>query len=289
MYVHHSLPVAAFAPEAGRAGVFSVSLPATDHMLEGLRMARRLGSQSLAVITGRDPMLRSMCRLDFPALGWPPPVAEEEPADSYELLLAMQRIVASEPDVIMTCSSELETTMAIVAASRVDSAAKAMLMFSADTNAVYSGVGGALAYLLAPTGWHFTQILGGHKVLKVSRQDSLPHAPAVQRLRNSSCRVFGTSANFVQAYRDKFGADPSSLDAAALGAALAVMSAVEQTIFEGEDTEKNLLLTQTLRSGQGTNTSYGYVQFRFDGTSPRQALTLQLVAEARDAVGCGLM
>jgi len=222
-------------------------------MLEGLRMARRLGSQSLAVITGRDPMLRSMCRLDFPALGWPPPVAEEEPADSYELLLAMQRIVASEPDVIMTCSSELETTMAIVAASRVDSAAKAMLMFSADTNAVYSGVGGALAYLLAPTGWHFTQ--------------------------NSSCRVFGTSANFVQAYRDKFGADPSSLDAAALGAALAVMSAVEQTIFEGEDTEKNLLLTQTLRSGQGTNTSYGYVQFRFDGTSPRQALTLQLVAE----------
>lgn len=230
-----------------------MSLPATDHMLEGLRMARRLGSQSLAVITGRDPMLRSMCGLDFPALGWPPPVAEEEPADSFELLLAMQRIVASEPDVIMTCSNELETTMAIVAASRVNSAAKAMLMFSADTNAVYSGVGGALAHLMAPTGWHFTQ--------------------------SSSCRVFGTSANFVQAYRDKFGSDPSSLDAAALGAALAVMSAVEQTTFEGEDTEKNLLLTQTLRSGQGTNTSYGYVQFGFNGTSPRQALTLQLVAE----------
>ncbi|CAJ1333990.1 unnamed protein product, partial [Effrenium voratum] len=255
LYAYYTLAYDPYPIRANLPGIFSVSVPAEEHMQQGLRIFRSMGAQSLAVLIGTQRHYQVMCNAAVQSalqMGFlQSQLIVERPADGYELLRAMQRKFTQGPDAIMLCGSEEETIACLMASMRLNISAQGMLLLHADTRYVHQAAGVAVTQVVAPNSWHPSM--------------SLP------------CRAFGTSDHYVRLHELRYGDLPSALAAAATGGAITVMQTLQNCAFEGPDVQKNTLLTQALRLA-GVDTVYGRVEFSGNGVVQRSAVTLQVEA-----------
>ncbi|CAJ1454748.1 unnamed protein product [Effrenium voratum] len=255
LYAYYTLAYDPYPIRANLPGIFSVSVPAEEHMQQGLRIFRSMGAQSLAVLIGTQRHYQVMCNAAVQSalqMGFlQSQLIVERPADDYELLRAMQRKFTQGPDAIMLCGSEEETIACLMASMRLNISAQGMLLLHADTRYVHQAAGVAVTQVVAPNSWHPSM--------------SLP------------CRAFGTSDHYVRLHELRYGDLPSALAAAATGGAITVMQTLQNCAFEGPDVQKNTLLTQALRLA-GVDTVYGRVEFSGNGVVQRSAVTLQVEA-----------